>query len=259
MTFVGLLLGVFIGLALGMLGGGGSILTVPVLVYVMGFEVKEAVAMSLLIVGLTSLLGAFGHWRSGNVNLRVGLVFGAIATVATYAGARLAVHLSGDLQLILFATIALLAALAMLRDKRPEDPQTSRELSTPIRSMPLRLIALEGVVVGVTTGLVGIGGGFLVVPALVLLGGVSVKEALGTSLLVIAMKSGAGFAGYLGQVEVPWGFAAAFAAFALFGVVAGTYAARFVPPTALRRCFAVFLILTSILVLYQNREALLLG
>jgi uncharacterized protein len=124
-------------------------------------------------------------------------------------------------------------------------------------SMPLGLIVAEGLAVGVLTGLVGVGGGFLIVPALVLLGGIPMKEAVGTSLLVIGMKSSTGFLGYLGQVEVPWGFMASFTAVAIAGILGGSYLVRFVRQEALKRAFAVFLVVMGGFILYQNRAVFL--
>jgi uncharacterized membrane protein YfcA len=126
-----------------------------------------------------------------------------------------------------------------------------------LAGMPLALIAAEGLAVGVLTGLVGVGGGFLIVPALVLLGKVPMKQAVGTSLLVIAMKSAAGFLGYLGQVQVAWGFMTVFTAVAVGGILLGTYLVRFVPQAALQRAFAVFLVVMGAFILYQNRGVLL--
>jgi uncharacterized membrane protein YfcA len=254
MMILGIALGALVGLSLGLLGGGGSILTVPIFVYVMGFDPKEAIAMSLAVVGAVSLFGAVGHWRAGNVNLRVALVFGAVAMAGTYLGARLAVFFSGAAQLILFAVVMLLAAWFMFR---PSNVEAEGPAPAGLAGMPLALIAAEGLAVGVLTGLVGVGGGFLIVPALVLLGKVPMKQAVGTSLLVIAMKSAAGFLGYLGQVQVAWGFMTVFTAVAVGGILLGTYLVRFVPQAALQRAFAVFLVVMGAFILYQNRGVLL--
>lgn len=258
MVLLGFALAAIVGLSLGLLGGGGSILTVPIFVYVLGFEAKEAIAMSLAVVGATSLLGTFGHWRAGNVNMRVALIFGTVAMAGTYLGARLAVFFSGAAQLTLFAVVMLLAAFFMFRDKKPQEPATASD-SSAAAQMPLGLIVLEGIAVGILTGLVGVGGGFLVVPALVILGKIPMKEAVGTSLLVIAMKSFAGFVGYLGQVDVRWGFMAGFTAVAVVGILAGTYLVRFVSQAALKRTFAVFLVVMGTFILYQNRQVILPG
>ena len=229
-----------------MLGGGGSILTVPVFVYVLGYAAKPAIAMSLPVVGATSLAGAIGHWRAGNVNFRQAFTFGIVAMVGAFAGARLAVLVSGVVQLTLLAVVMLGAALSMLR--RPvASPSGGAE---PVSRW---LILVVGLGVGLLTGLVGIGGGFLIVPALVVLARLPMKQAVGTSLVVIAMNSASGFLGYLGQVNVPWGFMAVFTAIAIGGILVGTHLVRVVSQQALKRSFAVFLLVMAGVILYQNR------
>lgn len=256
MDLLGLALGLLVGASLGLLGGGGSILTVPIFVYALGFGAREAIAMSLAVVGVASLFGAAGHWRAGNVNLRVALVFGAVAMLGTYLGARLAVFFSGAAQLALFAVVMLVAAAFMFRGRAPA-PRVEDDAAPAAAGMPFGLIALEGIAVGVLTGLVGVGGGFLIVPALVLLGRLPMKQAVGTSLVVIALKSAAGFYGYLGQVEVPWAFLGMFTAVTVTGILVGTSLVRFVPQDALRRAFAVFLVAMGGFILYQNRGVIL--
>jgi uncharacterized protein len=245
-VLLGLALAMLIGLSLALLGGGGSILTVPVLVYVLGYGAKSAIAMSLPVVGVTSLFSAALHWRRGHVQLRMALTFGLIAIVGAFAGARLAAHLSGPVQLTLLAIVILAAATTMLRG-----PRTDSAGDRPVRVALLVPVALG---VGLLTGVVGIGGGFLVVPALVLLARVPMREAVGTSLLVIAMNSAAGFAGYLGRVTLPWGFLSAFTAAAVLGAIVGGAIAPRVPQATLRRAFAWFLLVIGTMVLYQNRE-----
>ena len=249
MTAIAMGLAILVGLSLGLMGGGGSILTVPIFVYVAGIATKSAVAMSLPVVGFTSLVGAVGHWRSGNVNVRAALTFGAVAMVGAFAGARMSAWLSGSAQMALLAAVMLVAAAAMLR-QRPADP------ATPAPSRSGAVIAAAAAGVGVLTGLVGIGGGFLAVPALVLLVRLPMREAIGTSLLVIALNSGAGLLGYAGQVDMDWRYVALFAAFATAGIALGTYLVRFVPQTLLRRAFAVFLLCIGALMLLQNVGAL---
>jgi uncharacterized membrane protein YfcA len=251
MELLGFALAAVIGLSLGLLGGGGSILTVPVLVYVLGFGAKPAIAMSLPIVGATSLVGVVGHWRAGNVHLRTALVFGGIAMVGSYLGARLAVFLTGTVQLLTLAVVMLAAAASMLRSRPAREASGVPDAADAWR--PTATIVAVGLVVGVLTGIVGIGGGFLIVPALVVLGRVPMKQAVGTSLLVIAMNSAAGYAGYAGTVDVPWGFLAAFTGVAIAGILAGTYLVRFVSAAALKRGFAMFLLAVGGLMLYQNR------
>lgn len=251
MLLLGLALAAVVGISLGMLGGGGSILAVPIFVYVLGYGAKEAVAMSLAVVGATSLFAAVGHWRAGRVDWRVAGIFGAVAMGGTYLGARLAVFFSGAAQLTLFAAIMLVAAYFMYRGR---NPLLEREGHGGGGKMPLALIVAEGLAVGVLTGLVGVGGGFLIVPALVLLGGIGMKEAVGTSLVVISMKSVAGLAGYLGQVDIQWGFAAAFVAAAIAGSLVGNHAVHYVPQRTLEKSFALFLVAMGLLILLQNRS-----
>lgn len=256
MVFLGLLLAVFMGVALGLLGGGGSILAVPILVYALGFGAKEAIAASLAVVGLTSVFGAAEHWRKGHVMLRVALVFGPIAAAGAYLGAHLAGFLSGAVQLSLFAVVMLITSFFMFRNSESDE---DCEESTSDGSMGRLLLrfAVPGVGVGVLTGLVGVGGGFLIVPALALLGGVPMEAAVGTSLLIIAMNSFAGFAGYLGKVEIPWGLMSLFTTLAVAGSFAGAYLVRFIPRHALKRGFAVFLIAMALFILYENRGVIL--
>ncbi len=256
MTLIGLLLAVVMGLALGLLGGGGSVLAVPILVYALGFGAKEAVAASLAVVGLTSLFGAAEHWRTGHVRLRVALVFGPIAAVGAYLGAHLAGLLSGATQLSLFAVVMLVAAFFMFRNGGPVKDGEEPRSADSVGRLVLRF-ALPGTGVGILTGLVGVGGGFLVVPALVLLGGIPMEASVGTSLLVIAMNSLAGFAGYLGKAEIPWGLMSLFAALAVAGSFAGAYLARFVPESALKKGFAIFLAAIAVFILYENGSGLL--
>jgi len=251
MLILGLSLALFVGLSLGMLGGGGSILAVPIFVYVLGFATKTAIAMSLAVVGATSWVGALRHGQSGNVNLRVALVFGPVAMFGAYLGARLSVYVSDAAQLTLFAIVMLVAAVFMFRGASGAR-SPSRQLRRPL--LTLALIVLQGLGVGVLTGLVGVGGGFLIVPALVLLTRLPVKEAVGTSLLVIGFNAFAGFAGYLSQVDPPWAFMVTFAGVAIVGILIGTYLVRFVAPGVLRRAFAAFLILMGAFILYENRE-----
>lgn len=245
MTLLAAALALLIGVTLGLLGGGGSILTVPVFVYVLGLESKRAIAMSLPVVGLAALVGVARHWRLGNVDARTALQFGLAAMAGAYGGARLAQFLAGPVQLGLFALVMLAAAVSMLRDARlPEGDDPGRTPSWG-RLLPI------GVGVGAVTGLVGAGGGFLIVPALVLLGRVPMRKAIGTSLLVISMNTAAGFAGYRGAVDVDWGIVASFAAVAGVGIVAGSALVSRVPTRQLKRAFALFLLVIGTSILWQ--------
>lgn len=254
MLLLGYALAALIGLSLGLMGGGGSILTVPIFVYVLGFDPKLAIAMSLPVVGATSLIGAASHWKAGNVQLRMAALFGVIAMAGAYAGARLSIFLSGSLQLALLAIVMLIAAVSMFRSARRDSRRVG--IAAPEgRAIALGLLIPVALGVGLLTGLIGIGGGFLVVPALVLLAHVSMKQAVGTSLIVIAMNSFSGSLGYLGQVQMPWAFMFGFTAVAAAGILAGTWLVRFVSQAALKQGFAVFLLLMGAFILHKNRGA----
>ena len=164
MIALAVVLAVFVGVSLGLLGGGGSILAVPLLVYVAGMDAKEAIATSLLVVGTTSAVALIPHARAGRVRWRTGLLFGAAGMVGAYAGGRVAEFIPGTVLLVAFSLMMLATAVAMIRGRRAPAKPAHTEL-------PVGRVLLDGVVVGLVTGLVGAGGGFLIVPALVLLGG----------------------------------------------------------------------------------------
>lgn len=242
---IGYFLAILIGFSLGLLGGGGSILTVPILVYALNMDAKLSIALSLAIVAFTSLIGVFGHIKNKNVDFKVASIFAPIAMLGTYVGAKLSVYLSGQVQLLLFAIIMLLASTFMLKGRKDTDA-VEKELNIP-------LIIIEGLFVGVITGLVGVGGGFLIVPALVLLTGLPMKRAVGTSLLIISLKSFSGFYGYLDSVNIPWVFLFKFTLFSGFGILLGSYTVKYVPQQRLKKIFAYFLILMGIFIIYKNR------
>ncbi len=253
MLILGLGLALVVGLTLGLLGAGGSILTVPIFVYVFDFEAKRAIAMSLAVVGATSLVGAVRHGRSGNVNLRIALIFGPTAMLGTYLGARLSVFFSGTAQLALFGAVMLVASFFMLSDHHPAP--TGRRLT----AVALALVVLGAFGVGLLTGLAGVGGGFLIVPVLILLLRLPVKQAVGTSLLVITFNAFAGFASYLTHVDVAWGLIGGFTAIAIAGIWIGTHLLQFLSPHAIKRVFGIFLLVIGAWILYQNRGAFELG
>lgn len=231
------LLAVVIGLSLGMLGGGGSILTVPLLVYVAGQTPNTAVATSLLVVGATAAIGAVGHARAGNVDWRTALVFGAAGMAGAYPGGRVGAVLPGTVLLLLFAALLVVTAGAMLRPGGSRATQSSQHLRLPV----LHVVA-HGLVVGAVTGVVGAGGGFLVVPALVVLGGLPMHVAVGSSLVVIAMKSAAGFAGYASGVQLDWPLALGVTAAAAIGTLVGGRLAARIDASSLRNGFGWFVL-----------------
>ncbi|MFY1672516.1 sulfite exporter TauE/SafE family protein [Plantactinospora sp. WMMB334] len=237
-------LAVLIGVSLGLLGGGGSILAVPLLVYVAGLPAKEAIATSLLVVGVTSAVGVLPHARAGRVRWRTGLVFGLAGMAGAYLGGRLAGYVPAGLLLTGFALMMLATATAMIRGRR---------VDRPVRhEVPVLRVIVDGVAVGLVTGLVGAGGGFLVVPALTLLGGLPMPYAIGTSLVVIAMKSFAGLAGYLSTVGIDWALAAAVTAAAVAGSLVGGRLAGRIPEKLLRQGFGWFVVTMGVFVLAQQ-------
>lgn len=241
--------GVLIGAALGLLGGGGSVLTVPIFVYILGFTPKEAIPMSLAVVGATSAFGSVSHWRAGNVNVGIAAAFGGVGAIGTLLGVRLARFVPGTTQLIVFAAVMLTAAVFMLRNRSPRGADGGALPARPAVSM-LKVVP-GGLLVGSLTGFVGVGGGFLIVPALVLLH-MSLREAVGTSLLVITGTCLTGLIGYLGHVHFNWTAVALVGAGTLPGIALGSYLHRYVPPSALRRGFAIFLVVIAAFIFVEN-------
>ena len=246
----GLVLAVLIGISLGLLGGGGSILTVPTLVYVMNVEPKAAIAMSLPVVGLTALVAGVRHWRAGQVDIRTAIGFGIVAMIGSLASARAAKFVPGLVQLTLLGVVMVAAAMTMLRRR---STQAGAEV-LPKHRLILGLVALG---VGGLTGLVGIGGGFLFVPALVLFGGVPIKRAVGTSLIVIAMNTAAAAFGYQGQATFDWTLVVSFTACAVAGSLVGARLVGKVSADELKRGFAWFLVVIAAFILWQNRAVIL--
>ncbi|MFQ5932994.1 MAG: sulfite exporter TauE/SafE family protein, partial [Nitrospiraceae bacterium] len=196
----------------------------------------------------------------GKVNLGVAFTFGPVAMAGSYLGARLSTIVSGRVQLTLFAVVMFVAAVFMFRDRRPTTTSDGTEEDGQAASRSaLWVIALQGLSVGVLTGLVGVGGGFLIVPAFVLFVGLPMKMAVGTSLVVITLNTASGFYGYLGQTEILWGLMGMFTSIAIAGILTGVYLVRFVSQQALRRAFAVFVLLMSVFILYQNIGELIGG
>lgn len=238
-----------IGVSLGLLGSGGSILTVPVLVYLLGQDEKVAIAGSLFVVGSIALFGSLQYLRLGWIAWRSVLVFGVPGMLGTYLGAWAAEFVSGLMQLTLFAFVMLAASYMMLR---PVDLDRA-----PGAARAAWKIALDGLVVGVVTGLVGVGGGFLIVPALVLLGGLGMHHAVATSLVIIALKSFSGFFKYLdvlaGQsLTLDWPTLFIVTALGIAGSLAGGQIAHRMPQAKLKRGFGYFLIVMGIYILARS-------
>ncbi|NND59951.1 MAG: sulfite exporter TauE/SafE family protein [Gammaproteobacteria bacterium] len=239
-----------IGVSLGLLGSGGSILTVPVLVYLLGQDEKVAIAGSLAIVGTIALVGSLPYLRRRLVDGRAVMLFGFPGMIGTYSGAWLAGYVSGVLQLAVFAVVMLVAAWFMLRPPRLE----GRETEAPRAAVS---IAGDGLAVGVITGLVGVGGGFLIVPALVLLGGLPMHRAVATSLVIIALKSYTGFWKYLDvlseqNLELDWSAVGLVTALGIGGSFIGNLLANRLHQDRLRRIFGVFLLVMGAYILAKS-------
>lgn len=239
-----------IGLLLGLLGGGGSILTVPVMVYLVGLEPKTAIATSLVVVGTTSMVAVLGHARRGRVCWKTGYAFGLAGMAGAYGGGRLAALIPGNILLILFALVMLGTAGAMLAGRKeavqaPGSPLCPGRLNIPA-------VLFDGLLVGALTGLVGVGGGFVIVPALNLLGRLPMHAAVGTSLLVIAMNSGAALLGYAAHVSIDLQLVGVVTAAAVIGSLSGGLLSKKLSGNALRRGFGVFVIAIAGYLLYRE-------
>jgi uncharacterized membrane protein YfcA len=238
-----------IGLSLGLLGSGGSIITVPVLVYLLGQGEKVAIAGSLFVVGSIALAGSLQYVRAGVIDWRNVFVFGAPGMAGTYLGAWTAAYVAGVLQLGLFALVMLLASYMMLRPAK----------LTGITAAPRDLwkVAFDGLAVGIVTGLVGVGGGFLIVPALVLLGGIAIHRAVATSLVIVALKSYSGFYKYLDVLEqqdlqLDWATLLLVSVLGIAGSVFGARVAKRLPQQTLKRGFGVFLIVMGLYIMART-------
>lgn len=252
---VGVLFGALaIGLTLGILGSGGSIITVPVLAYLVGQEQKVAIAGSLVIVGIISAVAALQQIKKDKVDWRSVFYFGLPGMAGTYLGAFIAGFVSGSVQFVVFALIMLMAAWRMLAPQQPTEPNASPRA--------VWKIVIDGIGVGTVTGFVGVGGGFLIVPALVLLGGLSMSRAVATSLVIIAMNSASGYAKYqqvLAEqgLSLDWQIIGIISAVGIVGSVLGGRVSQHIPQDLLKKVFAVFLLFMAAYIGYQSLGTLL--
>lgn len=235
-----------VGATLGLLGSGGSILTVPVLVYLADQPEKVAIAGSLVIVGAIALTGALDHFRHGRVSMRHVLWFGLPGIGGTLLGAQLSAFVSGAVQLLVFAAVMLLAAMFMLRPLRAERRAASNTT-----------LVGNGIAVGVMTGFVGVGGGFLIVPALVFFGGLAMHEAIGTSLAIIVLNTASGFAKHFALLAergavLDWKLIGVFVVIGIAGSVAGGHIGRRLPQQVLRKAFAVMVLAVAVYIGWQT-------
>lgn len=246
---LGFILSGLIGLSLGLIGGGGSIITVPVLVYVLGVEAHEAVGMSLAVVGATSLIGSFLHYRRGSVRLKTGFIFGAAGIVGALIGSPLTRLLSTSALMMTFATMMLVIAVLMMR-RKPKADGFKVESNERVLSVWKALSAGFGV--GVLTGFLGVGGGFLIVPALLTFGGLAMKEAIGTSLFVIFLNCVAGLVGHASQNNFDWALTAQVTILAVAGTVFGTLLSHRLTANKLQKGFAAFVLAVAVFLMAKN-------
>ena len=250
----------FIGVVLGLIGGGGSILTVPILVYLLFVNPVTATAYSLFVVGVSSLVGAIRNIQKGLVDFKTAIVFAIPAFIAVYITRKYVVPAIpeslfsiGNLTItknigimLFFAVIMLIASISMIRNKR----EAEREISEVSYNYPL--IIIEGIIVGVITGIVGAGGGFLIIPALVLLAKLPMKKAVATSLLIIAIKSLIGFIGDVENLDIDWTFLLIFTFISVLGIFLGIYLSNFIEGKKLKKGFGWFVLIMGIYIIYKE-------
>ncbi|HEA19795.1 MAG TPA: sulfite exporter TauE/SafE family protein [Pricia antarctica] len=250
-----------IGIVLGLIGGGGSILTVPVLVYLLYVDPVVATAYSLFVVGVSSLVGALRNIQKRLVDFRTAIVFSVPAFMAVYATRKYLVPAIPDELfsvgsflmtkdvgiMVFFAIIMLLASYSMIwgKCKHCDDDDAKVRYNYP-------LIVLEGLVVGVLTGIVGAGGGFLIIPALVMLAKLPIKKAVATSLLIIAIKSLIGFIGDVQNMEIDWAFLLKFTALSVIGIFIGIWLNRFIEGSKLKKGFGWFVVAMAVYILWKE-------
>ncbi|MGB5820799.1 MAG: sulfite exporter TauE/SafE family protein [Saonia sp.] len=250
-----------IGVVLGLIGGGGSILTVPVLVYLLYLNPVTATAYSLFVVGVSSLVGAIQNMRKGLIDLRTALVFAFPAFIAVYATRKYVVPWIPDTLftinefvvtkdigiMVFFALVMLLASLSMIRGKckNCDDDNAQVEYNYP-------MIVIEGLAVGLLTGIVGAGGGFLIIPALVMLAKLPMKKAVATSLLIIAIKSLIGFIGDVENLEIDWAFLLSFTALSIVGIFIGIWLNRFMDGNKLKKSFGWFVLIMGVYIIFKE-------
>ena len=247
------------GATMGLIGGGGSILTVPILVYLLEIPPVLATGYSLFVVGLSALVGSVNYFKLGLVNLKAGTIFAVPAFVGVFLARKFLVPalpveifnlgnlvVGRDLIVMgVFATVMILASVSMIRGGSESEQEGELQFNYP-------MIALEGLIVGAVTGFVGAGGGFLIIPALVVLAKLPMKQAVGTSLMIIAVKSLFGFLGDLGNQSIDWGFLALFCLLSIIGIYLGTYLSRFVSGAKLKSGFGWFVLIMGLFILAKE-------
>lgn len=258
MELIGYAACIFIGIILGILGGGGSILSIPILVYLLHVDVVMASAYSLFIVGTTSLVGAIPKYKKHLVNLRTGFFFGLPSIVTIFITRKWVVPSIPEivyqtesftltkrvLILGLFAVLMILASISMIRG--------SKEITNENHRFRVVLVIIEGIIIGFLTGLVGAGGGFLIIPALVLLTGLPFKTAVGTSLFIIAINSLVGFLGDVMNYSMDWKFLLSITALSIIGILIGDRISKKIPAATLRKSFGWFVLIMGCWILFRE-------
>ena len=251
---------ILIGVSLGLIGGGGSILTLPVLVYLLGFSPVLSTAYSLFIVGTTSFVGSINYMRKRLVNYQAAFVFAIPSFISVFLTRKYLVPTIPDSLftlagfevtknigiMLFFALVMLAASYSMIMSEKKEDEKSEKlKFNYP-------LISLEGAVVGILTGIVGAGGGFLIIPALVLLARLPMKMAVGTSLLIIAAKSLIGFMGDISNINVNWTFLLQFTSLSVVGIFIGSYFSKFIEGEKLKKSFGWFVLVMGIYIITKE-------
>jgi uncharacterized membrane protein YfcA len=261
MEIIGYVASILIGISLGLIGGGGSILTVPVLVYLFGVEPVLATAYSLFIVGASSLVGAWPKYKQGFVNIKTAIIFGIPSIVSVFATRKFLVpaiptHLGNIagieitkslLMMLLFAVLMVAASFSMIRSTPAAAAEESGE-----QQFNYPLILIEGALVGMLTGLVGAGGGFLIIPALVMLSKLPMKQAVGTSLLIIAAKSLIGFTGDISNTSMDWTLLLSVTGLAIGGIFVGDMLSKKIDGNKLKKGFGWFVLIMGLYILVQQ-------
>ena len=258
----------FIGVVLGLIGGGGSILTVPILVYLMFINPVTATAYSLFVVGVSAAFGAIQNIKKGLIDFKIAIVFAIPSFIAVYLTRRIIVPAIPDelftydnftlskniAVMVFFAIIMLLASISMIRSEKNQDQTVSKRplKQTSVKKFNFPLIIIEGALVGLITGLVGAGGGFLIIPALVLLAKLPMKVAVATSLLIIAIKSLIGFIGDVENLEIDWSFLLIFSVISVVGIFIGAHLSNFIDGKKLKKGFGWFVLLMGLYIIFKE-------
>lgn len=256
---IGYIGALIVGLVLGLIGGGGSILTVPLLVYLLGYNPIIATAYSLFVVGTTSLVGTIQKFKEGLVDVKTGLAFSFPSFIAVYLSRRYLVTnipetlfkvgdftLTKDMSvMVFFAIIMLIASVSMIKKGKKQDAITSTK-------QPYYKTFIQGLTIGTITGLIGAGGGFLYVPALVLWANIPMKKAVGTSLIIVTINSLIGFTGDMQTLDIEWTFLLTFTAISIIGIVLGTYLSKFISASKLKKSFGFFVLIMAFYIIYKE-------